>query len=544
MKAAAAGYVGYALYAAATKSDAIEVPPVRRNSPKVLVIGGGFSGICMSIKLAEKGLDHVLVEKEQDLGGTWFLTKYPGAQCDVPSHGYSYSFEMNPDWSQAFATSQEIWNYQVKVAKKYGVYKRSRLGTRVNYTKWVESRAQYEVEVQTVATGEVEVLYFDYVVNGIGALHFPVYPKVPGVNNGTFQGTEMHTADYDPSFSVAGKRVVVIGSAASAVQLVPALAETAGKLTCIQRTPNWLAPQRSPVLPFSLEYGPFIRWCFRNLPGLLLLQRWAVFLSMEGLFYPLGAFSGTANWGQWLVRKILTAFMSRQLRGDKKGLAAKVIPNYAVGCKRIIRSHKFLPALMRDNVDLVTDRVLRIDPQAVVIKNSSGAEESIPCDVVMYATGYEVGSIGPLRVQGKETVLTGSVLTEKMVDMYYGVCGTDFPNSFMMLGPNTGLGHNSIIIMLETQANFIARTIELAAESGVGRIQIKQRAVTECMDYIKATLEGTVWKAGQCQSWYQIANGDVPTLWPSTTVRYMADLSPPQDLGLFECQAKPASSKI
>ena len=443
---------------------------------------------------------------------------------------------MNSEWTQAYAGSKEIWSYLVRVSKKYGIYERARFNTEVLSCKWIEAERKWHIETES-KDGTKDLLVVDFCVSGIGALHVPLYPEVPGI--GSFKnGQEIHSAEWRNDVDCKNKRIVVVGSAASAVQIVPSIAEVAKQVTCIQRTPNWLAPQKGPVLPFSLKYGPFIRWCFRNLPGALLLHRFFIYCMMEGAHFPLGLFSGGVDGiGQQIARKTLTKYMMYQLNGNKD-LADKVIPKFAVGCKRIIRSERFLPALAKDHVELVTDKLTRVESNGVVLETKQGPRK-IEADMIIYATGYRVGSLGRMSLRGcNDHVATGHDLVEKAVDTYYGMCNPLYPNAFLMLGPNTGLGHNSVIIMIETQANYIAKAIELAADENIERLSVKMDEVDKCMKFVNTTMDTAVWKAGHCHSYYQNKDGKVPTIWPATTVRYMADCAPPSDLSTFDCVKK------
>jgi cation diffusion facilitator CzcD-associated flavoprotein CzcO len=534
LKALAATYAGYAIYSKVTKTDTVVHPPIRKDSPKVVVIGAGFSGICMSIKLAEKGIEHIVLEKEADVGGTWWVSNYPGVQCDIPSHQYCYSFEMNSEWSQAYAQSKEICAYIHHVARKYHVYDKCRLNTKVKNSTWNEAESKWVVTFQTKGKEE-ETLSVDYLISGIGGLHIPSFPNVKGRE--TFKGPSMHSAEWDPNTVYKGKNVVVIGSAASAVQIVPSICEDAKTVTCLQRTPNWLAPQRSPFLPPSLKYGPVIRWIFRNVPGTLLLHRWSLYWSLEMVHFPLGLFNGASTLGQKIAKFVLTRYMRFLLKGNKE-LEDKVIPKYSVGCKRIIRSERFIPALLRDNVELVTDKLAEVVEDGVVVDTAKGLRK-IEADLIVYATGYDVGSVGDMKITG----VNGAYLHQKSalnrgIETYYGVCNSHFPNGFLLLGPNTGLGHNSIIIMSEVQTAFIAGVIELACNEKVSRLTVKESAVQECMNMIYSQMDESVWKKGGCVSWYQNADGKVPTVWPGTTLRYMIDLVPPTDLSIFDCIKK------
>lgn len=421
------------------------------------------------------------------------------------------------------------------VAKKYRIYERLRLGIKVQSIMWSDQTKKWRINLTDVKTGVSSEMECDFLVSGIGGLHVPLYPKVPGVRE-SFKGEETHTAEYDTSVQVKDKRVVVVGSAASAVQLCPVFAQDASKLTIVQRTPNWLAPQRNFTLPFSLKYGPIFRFILRYFPGALRLYRWIVYWSMEILHTPLGVFMADGGIVPMIARKILTMYMQLGLKYNKD-LASKVIPDFQVGCKRIIRSEKFLPMLLQDNVELVSGQLVQVIEDGVLVAEKNGSERKIECDTLVYATGYQVGSIGDCQVHGNHNlVVKGASMIDEARDNFFSVCLRDMPNAFFLLGPNAALGHQSAVVQIETAANYAARVIELAMENKVKRLEIKQAEIDRSMSIINSYMEKSVWFRGDCASWYKNKDGKVPTLWPASTVRFMWDLAPPSDLRSFDCE--------
>jgi cation diffusion facilitator CzcD-associated flavoprotein CzcO len=494
-------------------------------------VAGAATRFAAGIKLQQAGIPFRIFEKADDLGGTWYVNKYPGVACDVPAHGYSYSFELNPDWSTAFAPGEEIEQYIRGVARKHDIYKACTFGTEVLSAAFDQAAHMWRLTYSTKG-GPVESTQARVLIMCVGGLHVPSFPPAPGVCDGTFKGIEVHSAAWniDTVNDLKGKNVVVVGSAASAVQIVPEICDHVKSLTVVQRTPNWLAPQHGPQVPVSLVYGPWARWALARIPGLLRLYRIVVYWSMEMLHFPLQLFSNTSV-GHAIATRVLRKYMSVLLRGNKE-LEAKVIPTYTLGCKRIIRSEKFLPALLKPNVHLVTAGLTRVESDGLVMSNG----EKIKSDVCIYATGFQVGSVGPLKIEGLGGhVVQGSGLMDGRGSAYLGITSPLFPNAFMMLGPNTGLGHNSIIIMIEAQVEYAVKVISLMADENVAEIVVKQEKVDEFMAEVDAGFAGSVWTAPGCISWYQNKEGKVPTLWPFSTVRYMREAAPPSDLRAYKC---------
>jgi len=399
--------------------------------------------------------------------------------------------------------------------------------------------AAHEWEITySVANGPATVTRAAVVFNCLGGLHFPLYPSCQGVRDGTFKGREIHSAEWDSAVDLTGKRVVVVGSAASAVQLVPEICDKVKSLVVMQRTPNWLAPQRAPFLPFRLVYGPVWRWCLNNIPGLLRVYRLCVYWLMEVLHFPLGLFSASSI-GHKVAEWVVSRYM-RALLGGNKELEAKVMPKYPMGCKRIIRSERFLPALLKPNVRLVTSALTRVDATAVVAADG----ERIEADVIVYATGFKVGSLGKLKLVGADgQAVSGLDLVDYTPSFYLGIVTPMAPNMFTMLGPNTALGHNSIIVMIEAQVKYAVAVVSMMADHAVAQVKVRAAVADDFAAAMDRGVQGSVWTAEGCHSWYQNKNGKVSTLWPFSTVKYMRDAAPPSDLSKFETCARGSGGK-
>ncbi|GBG30276.1 Dimethylaniline monooxygenase N-oxide-forming 3 [Hondaea fermentalgiana] len=479
----------------------------------IVIIGCGISGICMGIKLKEAGIPFVIIEKESDIGGTWFLNRYYGAACDVPAHLYSFSFMRKMDWSVPYAPQKEIHAYLTSVVEKYDLRKHIRFNTALDHAEWAEDEKRWHM-----ALSDGSVLEPRFMINCIGALHYANIPNVPGVES--FEGDAFHTAEWRDDYDFRGKRVALIGSAASAVQVAPELARQASKLTILQRTPNWISPRTMGVLPRE-KYSDFQKWLFTNVPGAELLHRGSIYMLLEAYFM-LGVFdkSGPA---QAVAQKIIRDSMHHELRG-RPDLIEKVVPKFNVGCKRICRTDEFLPTLRRDNVELIAAGLGRVEPDGVVDANGDKHE----ADVIVYATGFKVGSLGLARITGANGFsVTGSDIAENAVEAYLGTSINKMPNSFMLLGPNTGLGHNSIIAMIESQANYTTRMISEAIDNGIERVEVKPASVSKYYDWVWKKFEKRVWTK-DCGSWYLNKDGKVFSLWPESTLTYfrMLDRAP------------------
>jgi len=463
-------------------------------------VGTGFGGIGMGIALKQAGYDDfIILDKEDDLGGTWRDNQYPGCACDVPSPLYSFSFELNPDWSRLFAPQREIWAYLRGCARKYGLEAHIRYGSVVEQMQWDEDERRWDV--QTVEHGELGSWRPRAVVSAAGALHLPAYPDIPGAER--FAGTSFHSARWDQSCDLAGKRVAVIGTGASAIQFVPEIAKQAAQLTVFQRTPPWIHPRPDAPIPARM------RTAFRKAPVAARALRDAIYLGLEA-----------RAMGFAISPKLmapLEAVARRHLASQvtDPALRAQLTPDYTIGCKRILLSSDYYPALQRPNVSLVTEGITGITEAGVT--TADGEEHK--ADVIIYATGFKaIESVTSLNVTGRD----GRKLRAENLEAYRGITAAGFPNLFLLLGPNTALGHTSVVFMIETQIQHVLSCLRLIARDKADAIEVVESAQRRYNDALQRRLRRAVWSEGGCRSWYLDADGVNRTLWPGFTFEYWA----------------------
>jgi cation diffusion facilitator CzcD-associated flavoprotein CzcO len=396
----------------------------------------------------------------------------------------------------------------VGVVDQFKLWPRIRLNTAVVRAEWNENARRWHVELSDGST-----LSPRFLINAIGALHHPAMPQVPGIDS--FRGASMHSTRWRPEVDLKGKRVVVVGSAASAVQLTPIVAEQAAHLTVLQRTPNWISRKFHPLLP-NEKYSATHKWLFQHVPGWEKAHRWGLYASFEALFWPVGVFDATGS-GQALAHKVVRMDMESQL-GHDKALIEKVVPKFGVGCKRVCRTNDYLPALRRPNVEVVAAGLKAVHPDGV--EDATGRR--IACDVIIYATGFKVGSIGDnTRIQGRAgALMEGTSAADTAMPAFLGVAARQYPNSFLCLGPNTGLGHNSVVLMIERQVDYIVRMLCEAVEQRVEVLEVKEEVVHKFNTWIDKQFDSRVWRHGGCQSWYANKDGHIFSLWPASTLKY------------------------
>ncbi|WP_417451759.1 flavin-containing monooxygenase [Kordiimonas sp.] len=470
----------------------------RDKAPSIAIIGAGLSGLCMAIRLKENGFSNFTIfEKAGDVGGTWRENTYPGVACDVPSHLYSFSFAPKPDWSKVFSPGPEIQEYIQQVTEKYDLRPHMRLGAKLTGAEWLDGS-------WLLAFENGDKVRADYFISGMGGLHIPRYPDIPGMER--YKGTAYHTAAWNHDHDLTGKRVAVIGTAASAIQLIPEIADKVAHLDVYQRTPNWILPR-----PF-LEYSDRMKRLFGRLPLLEKLHRLQIYLMFE-MRFPLFRrdkfFSRRAS-------KMFTKHLEEQVKDES--LQAKLTPDYPIGCKRILASDVYFPALQRDNVELITDPITSMDESGVT---AGGTHRAV--DTVIYATGFKPwDQMEDVTITGKDgldmrSYMKGGIRAHRTVAM------PGFPNHFMLLGPNSGLGHNSVILMIEAQVGYIVDALRQARAGGAKVVEARADAADAYDKKLQHDLEGTVW-AGHCKSWYQGEDGRIYTLWPWGTRRYMREM--------------------
>jgi cation diffusion facilitator CzcD-associated flavoprotein CzcO len=468
--------------------------------PAIVIIGSGFAGLCMAIRLKQAGYHQFLIlEKNDDLGGTWRDNTYPGCACDVPSHMYSFSFELNPGWSRMFAPQHEIWDYMRRCANKYGVAAHIRYGCPVESMEWDDTIARWRI---VTAAGEVYTARA--IVSGIGALHVPSIPAIPGAAQ--FAGAAFHTAQWDRTCGLSGKRVAVIGTGASAVQFIPHIAKNAAQVHVFQRTPPWIHPRP------DFEIPPAARAVFAAAPPVMRALRDGIYWLLEIRGAGFAVHTRLMAPLQWAAKR----HIQRQI-GDP-ALRAKVTPDYTIGCKRILLSSGYYPALTRPNVELVTDAIARITQTGVVCADGS----VYPADVIIYGTGFKtVEAFAELSVAGRDGVKLQDVWRGG-VEAYHGITVAGFPNFFLLLGPNTGLAHNSVIFMIESQVQHVMSCLRLLASQNGQTIEVRASALRRFSDGIQRRLSRAVWSEGGCVSWYLDADGVNRALWPGFSSEYWA----------------------
>jgi cation diffusion facilitator CzcD-associated flavoprotein CzcO len=466
-------------------------------SRHVAILGAGVSGLCMGIALKRAGIDSFTIyEKSDALGGTWHDNAYPGSACDVPSHLYCFSFEPNPGWSRKFSPQPEIAAYLARCADKYGLLPHIRFGCEIAGASFDEGESSWRLR-----TTAGEALRADVLVSGTGQLNRPHVPDLPGLPS--FEGTQFHSARWDPRHDFTGESVAVIGNGASAIQFVPEVAPRAGRLSVFQRTPNWLVPR------LDRAYTPREQAVFRRVPFVLRGVRWLIYWALESRF--LGFFRDS-----WLSRRMergCREFLDAQIPDPE--LRVKLTPDYPVGCKRILISDDYYPALLRPNVALVTSPIERIAPDAVVTRDG----RVHPADTLLFATGFETTSfLAPMEIEGRGGRKLEAVWREG-AEAYLGMAVPGFPNLFLLYGPNTNLGHNSIIFMIECQVGYVARCIRRLFGRDLASLEVRPEAMARYDAALQRDLARTAWAAG-CHSWYKTEAGRVTNNWSGFTVGY------------------------
>jgi cation diffusion facilitator CzcD-associated flavoprotein CzcO len=483
----------------AALKDSTHTDPPDAERHDVLVIGTGFAGLGMAIRLRQAGEeDFVVLEKADSVGGTWRDNTYPGCACDVQSHLYSFSFEPNPRWSRMFASQPEIRGYLERCTEKYGVRPHIRFGSEVTAAHYDEAGERWHVEVN----GGERHYVARVVVAGFGPLSRPDTPQVEGIDR--FGGEWFHSAQWRDDVELSGKRVAVVGTGASAIQFVPRIAPTVGRLTLFQRTPPWVLPK--PDRPTTrIE-----RSLFRRFPALQRAYRDLIYWRLEGRVLGMALHPKVMKLAELVGR----AHIRRAIADPS--LRAAVTPDYTIGCKRILMSNDYYPALARDNVDVATGGITRVTERGVL--DADGREHEV--DVIIYGTGFKVHDpLGALRIAGRGGTELGARWRERGLEAYLGTTVAGFPNLFILVGPNTGLGHNSIVYMIESQVHYVLEAIKMMRERGAASVEVRPEAQARFNDEIHARLEGSVWASG-CSSWYLDDSGRNRTLWPTFTFRF------------------------
>jgi cation diffusion facilitator CzcD-associated flavoprotein CzcO len=466
---------------------------------RVVIIGAGFSGLAMAIGLKQQGIqDFVVLERADDVGGVWQVNTYPGCRCDVPSHLYSLSFAPNPDWSQTFSPQPEIRDYLHRIADEQGIRPHIRTGVEVESAQWNGADACWEMET---SAGAVRAAIL---ISAMGPLTEPRLPEVPGLER--FQGKTMHSARWDHDYELAGKRVASIGTGASAIQYVPEIAREVGQLYVFQRTPPWVMPHG--VRPITDPE----RRLYRRVPAVQRLARGALYTGKELLVLGFAKEPRIMN----LLGKLGRAHARIQISDPE--LRAQVRPHYAFGCKRILPSNRWYPALQRPNVELVPHGLAEVTEHTVL--DTTGTEREV--DAIIFGTGFHVTDIPAAdRVRGRDGRLLDD-LWKGSPRAYLGTSVPGFPNLFLMLGPNTGLGHSSMVYMIESQVRHVVQAIQELDRAEAATIEVRPEAYAAYNRELDAKMYGTVWDTGGCLSYYVDATGRNASIWPDWTWKFRA----------------------
>jgi cation diffusion facilitator CzcD-associated flavoprotein CzcO len=464
---------------------------------EVAIVGAGFGGLGMAIKLKQDGIDDfVVIERGDDVGGTWWANSYPGAQCDVPSNLYSFSFAPNPDWTRAYPLRDEIQAYLRDCAERYGVAPHMRLGCELLGATWVAPEQRWQLETSDGP------LAARVLVAAPGLLSEPYAPTLPGLDR--FAGNVFHTARWDHGDDLTGKRVAVIGTGASAVQVVPAIQPRVGKLTLFQRTPPWVAPH------MDSEVTPRMREAYRRLPALQKLSRAMIYSLIELVLAP-----GMTRDTRLLKPAELIVRLKRRREVPDPELRRRLTPAYPLGCKRIVFSNAWYPALQAPNVDLVTAGIEGLREHSIVDRD--GVEHEI--DTLILATGFTPAEL-PIaaRIHGSD----GRSLAETWdgsPQAYLGTTVTGFPNLLFLYGPNVNLGHTSIVYMLESQLAYAIDGLRTMRRLGAAEFEVRPEVQEAYNEEIQQRLADTIWSTG-CSSWYIDRNGRNSIMWPGFTFEY------------------------
>ncbi len=473
-----------------------------RTDVQIAIIGAGFSGLGAAIKLAQNGFDDYLVlDRGADFGGTWRDNTYPGAACDVPSNLYSYSFAPNPAWSRTYSHQPEIHGYINDVAQGHDVAAHTRFHTEVLDAQWDEEQRRWLIDVET--NGVPAKIRAAILVGAVGPLCEPNLPDIKGIDS--FSGTIVHSARWDHDYDYAGKRIAVIGTGASAIQIVPEIAKIAGHLDVYQRTAPWIVPRTE--RPYTrVEHA-----AFRFLPGVQKLNRAVIYSAAEAVAFGMTYAPAALKPVELLCKaNIARGITDRRLR-------RAVTPEYQVGCKRILRSNEWYPTLDRDNVALVTDPITAITEHGIV--TAGGAEREV--DVIIVATGFHVTD-SPVfaRIAGTDGRPLAEVWAQRGMRGYKGSFIHGFPNLMLMIGPSTGLGHTSMVYMIESQLNYLVSYLKTVRAQSLTRVEVRLQAQDEFNRALQRTLKRSVWTTGGCASWYKDSNGNITTLWPGFTFNF------------------------
>jgi cation diffusion facilitator CzcD-associated flavoprotein CzcO len=483
------------------------VPGSANQTPRIVIVGAGMSGLCLAIRLKQAGISQItILEKSSEVGGTWLDNCYPNSGCDVPSFLYSFSFAPKHDWTMKYARQPEILEYFKECADRFEIRNLIQFNTTVQSAVYDETSATWNV-----TTDSGEQLTSDIFVSAVGQLNRPRTPQLEGLDQ--FEGDSWHSARWNHDVDLTDKTVAVIGNGASAIQFVPQIADRVRQLYLFQRTPSWIHPLH------NYRYPGWAKACFNNIPlagkahrlWIYLMCEWRIIAFQEG---------SLANriytwWLRWQMKRLIP-----------RDQWSTLIPDYSPGCKRILLSSDFLQTMQRDNVELVTDSATRFEKNAICTET-----ESRDIDAVIFATGFDaIGFLQPMDIRGRNGVSLHDAWSVRPKTLL-GIATPDFPNMFLLYGPNTNLGHNSIIFMVEQQVKYITRCLKHMVANNLQEIEVQKAAVDKYDSDVQKHLSTSVW-AGDCSSWYKASDGTIPNNWWGSATAYRLRMRKP-DLSLF-----------
>ena len=467
------------------------------------IIGAGFAGLCMAIQLKKAGFSSFTIfEKSDGVGGTWRQNTYPGAACDIPSFLYSFSFESKKDWNFKYARQPEILKYLEHCALKYNLYPHIHFNTELVAARFDENSGLWYIKTHTGETHAVNVL-----VSACGQLSRPYIPEISGLTD--FKGVKFHSANWNHEYSFEHKNVGVIGNGASAIQFIPHLQKKARSLIVFQRSPHWILPKR------EHKFKPIELWLFKHIPYASKFYRYLIYFTFE--FNWLAFFPD--SWLSQIITKLYRHKVLRRLNRIKSDhLRSVLLPNYPLGCKRILLSDNYYEVIQQNNVSIVTESIQRIEENALLTKEG----KSYSVDAIIFATGFRATEfLLPLQIEGLES---RDLQQEWQLgaEAYKGIAVTGFPNLFLLYGPNTNLGHNSIILMLENQVKYILQCINILSRENLKFMNVRPSSQNRYNQRLQTQALNTVWNS-DCTNWYKNKDGKIINNWPYSTWKYFLE---------------------
>ncbi|MGH3633013.1 MAG: flavin-containing monooxygenase [Mycobacterium sp.] len=500
-----------------SRSTPVVSAGAHRPIPEALVVGTGFSGLCAAIRLEEAGVPYRIIEKNPGVGGTWFENVYPGCGVDTPVHLYSFSFAQRPDWARYFAKQSEVGQYLDKIAASYGIRDKVEFDTELDKAEWQDDSQRWQVTLR-YSGGSVSTREFPVVITAVGLLNRPAYPDLPGLDG--FPGPVVHTGAWRPGLDLAGKRVAVIGTGASAMQLVPAIAGVAAEVTVFQRSPQWIIPNPNT----NSEVEPAKRFLMEHFPGYLswyrLRQAWNFGDRMHPMLridpqWPHQDRSINAN--NERHRVFLTRYIHERL-ATRPELIDKCVPTYPPYGKRPLLDHGWFDALLRDDVHLVNEGVASVEAGQLI----SASGQSHEADVIVLATGFQtLNMLWPIEIRGRSGATLRETWGPDDARAYLGMTVPDFPNLFVLYGPNTNAGHGgSHVLSVEMQVRYVLQAIEHMTDQGLGSIECRPEVFEKYNDELDEALSGSIWTHQGMTTYYRNSKGRIVTNIPWSNAEY------------------------